>query len=132
MIVILFKNRPLIPFEDIEIKFPPEKFKMFIALGYKELNQLRARIYKDAEKRGYELISYISSKAFVWKNVEIGKNCFIFEDNTVQPYVKIGDNVTLWSGNHIGHHSIIRDNCFVSSHVVVSGYCEIKENCFLE
>ena len=126
-----FQNRPLIPFEDIEIKFPPEKFKMFIALGYKELNQLRARIYKDAEKRGYELISYISSKAFVWKNVEIGKNCFIFEDNTVQPYVKIGDNVTLWSGNHIGHHSIIRDNCFVSSHVVVSGYCEIKENCFL-
>ena len=73
-----FQNRPLIPFEDIEIKFPPEKFKMFIALGYKELNQLRARIYKDAEKRGYELISYISSKAFVWKNVEIGKIVLFF------------------------------------------------------
>ena len=52
-----------------------------------------------------------------------GDNCFILEDNTVQPFVTIGNNVTLWSGNHIGHDSVIEDDCFISSHVVVSGTC---------
>ena len=54
-----------------------------------------------------------------------GDNCFILEDNTVQPFVRIGSNVTLWSGNHIGHDSTIGDHCFISSHVVVSGHVDI-------
>jgi len=61
----------------------------------------------------------------------VGDNCFIFEDNTVQPFVTIGNNVTLWSGNHIGHHSVIHDHCFIASHVVVSGGVEIGEQCFI-
>jgi UDP-3-O-[3-hydroxymyristoyl] glucosamine N-acyltransferase len=73
----------------------------------------------------------VSSRAFVWRNVEIGEHAFIFEDNTIQPFVKLGANVVLWSGNHIGHHSVVRDNVFISSHVVVSGFCDIGENCFL-
>jgi UDP-3-O-[3-hydroxymyristoyl] glucosamine N-acyltransferase len=60
-----------------------------------------------------------------------GDNCFIFEDNTIQPFVKIGSNVTLWSGNHIGHHSTIESHNFISSHVVISGHCHIGPNCFL-
>ena len=61
----------------------------------------------------------------------IGENCFIFEDNTIQPFVSIGNNVTLWSGNHIGHHSVIRDHTFIASHVVISGGVEIGEQCFI-
>jgi UDP-3-O-[3-hydroxymyristoyl] glucosamine N-acyltransferase len=80
---------------------------------------------------GYKMASYISSEAFVWKDVEVGDNCFILEGNVLQSFTKIGNNVTLWSGNHIGHESIIRDNCFISSHVVIAGACEIKENCFI-
>lgn len=122
---------PVEPFEEIEKKYDPGKTKMFVAVGYTDLNRLRARFFKEAKEKGYALVSYVSSRSFVWRNVEIGENCFIFEDNTVQPFVKIGNNVTLWSGNHIGHHSVIEDNCFISSHVVVSGFCEIGDNCFL-
>jgi UDP-3-O-[3-hydroxymyristoyl] glucosamine N-acyltransferase len=61
----------------------------------------------------------------------VGDNCFILENNVIQPFVRVGNNVTLWSGNHIGHHSTIGDHCFISSHVVISGSCEIGENCFL-
>jgi acyl-[acyl carrier protein]--UDP-N-acetylglucosamine O-acyltransferase len=61
----------------------------------------------------------------------VGENCFILEDNTIQPFVTIGNNVTMWSGNHIGHDSIIEDHCFISSHVVVSGHVHIRPYCFL-
>jgi len=121
---------PILPFEDIEKKFSPLEYDMFIALVYNNLNKIRERIFYEAKKKGYKLASYISSKSFVWRNVQMGENCFIFEDNTVQPFVKIGDNNILWSGNHIGHHSVIGSHNFISSHVVISGFCNVGNNNF--
>jgi sugar O-acyltransferase (sialic acid O-acetyltransferase NeuD family) len=122
---------PVVPFETLEESFPPEEYDVYVAATYTQLNRLRTRLADEAKARGYRLASYVSSRAFVWRNVAVGEHCFVFEDNTVQPFVKLGRNVVLWSGNHIGHHSTIGDNTFVSSHVVVSGFCEIGENCFL-
>jgi sugar O-acyltransferase (sialic acid O-acetyltransferase NeuD family) len=95
------------------------------------MNKIREEKYFQAKSKGYQLVSYISSKCSYMSQYECGDNCFIFEDNTIQPFVKIGNNVTLWSGNHIGHHSTIHDHNFISSHVVISGHCEIKSNCFI-
>jgi sugar O-acyltransferase (sialic acid O-acetyltransferase NeuD family) len=95
-----------------------------------KLNRNRMRFYDEAKARGYALANYVSSRAFVWPNVRLGDNVFIFENNVVQPFVEIGSNVVLWSGNHIGHHSRVGSHCFISSHVVVSGFCDIGEACF--
>ena len=122
---------PVVHFEELEQSYSPAEFKVFVAISYTRLNRVRARLYKEAKQKGYEVVSYVSSRAFVWHNVEIGENCFILENNVVQYAVKIGNNIVLWSGNHIGHQTIIRDNAFISSHVVVSGYCDVGENCFL-
>jgi len=122
---------PVVPFEELETRFDPKTHHVFVALVYTQMNRPRTRLYREARAKGFPMASYVSSKAFVWKNVKLGENCFIFEDNTVQPFVKIGDNVILWSGNHIGHHSVVRDNCFIASHAVISGFCDIGENCFL-
>lgn len=122
---------PVVPFETVQESYHPEECVMFVAVGYPRLNRLRARLFHGAKEKGYTLVSYVSPKAFVWRNVQIGENCFIFENNVIQPFVKIGNNVTLWSGNHVGHHSTIRDHCFIASHVVISGSVEIGEYCFL-
>ena len=122
---------PVVPFEEIERHFAPAHTSFYAALAYAQLNRLRMRLYEAAKGKGYVPASYISSRAFVWPNVQLGEHCFVFEDNTVQPFVRIGRNVVLWSGNHIGHHSEIGDHCFVSSHVVVSGFCSIGPRCFL-
>ncbi len=124
-------NLPVVHFEEVEKLYDPAEYKAFVAVSYTQLNRVRARLYLEAKKKGYGFVSYVSSKAFVWHNVEIGENCFIMEQNVLQYAVKVGNNVVLWSGNHIGHQSVIKDNVFISSHVVVSGYCEVGENCFL-
>lgn len=124
-------DKPIVAFDEITSHFPPESHHAFVAIPASQLNRLRTRLYKETKSKGYTCATYISSHAFVWRNAEIGENCFIFEDNTIQPFVKIGNNVILWSGNHIGHQTVIEDNCFLSSHVVVSGYCRIGESCFL-
>jgi sugar O-acyltransferase (sialic acid O-acetyltransferase NeuD family) len=122
---------PLVPFEELEEIFRPQEHHVFAALVYTQLNRLRTRLAGEAKRKGFALASYVSTRAFLWRNVEVGEHCFIFEDNTVQPFVRLGNNVVLWSGNHIGHHSTIGDNCFISSHVVISGFVEVGENCFL-
>lgn len=122
---------PVVPFEEVVNRFPPETHFMYVAVVYGRLNRIREEICRRAKDSGYPLASYVSSQAFVWRNVALGEHCFVFEDNTVQPFVSIGDNVVLWSGNHIGHHSKIGDHCFITSHVVISGWCDIGDHCFL-
>jgi len=122
---------PVVPFEEVETKYPPGQYKMLVAIGYNEGNHLRARKYEEAKAKGYELITYVNSRTAIWGEVEIGDNCFIFENETIQPFVKIGNDVVIWSGNHIGHHSTIGDHCFISSHVVISGGAVVEPYSFL-
>ena len=121
----------VVPFEDLERLYPPSEYAMFVAVGYKRVNRARAEIYALCKAKGYELISYCSSKAVHVGPLEMGDNCFIFENNVIQPFVKIGSDVVLWSGNHIGHDAKIGDHVFIASHAVVSGRVEIGDYCFV-
>lgn len=124
-------GHPVVAYEKLLNLFPPGEYGFFAAPVYTQLNRLRQRFYEQCKAWGYIPLTYKSPHAFVWENVEIGENSFIFEDNTVQYNAKIGNNVILWSGNHIGHSAIIEDNVFISSHVVVSGYTKVGKNSFL-
>ena len=126
-----FKGLPVVPFEKIEDLYPSSEYDMFIAVADKKVNKIRAKIFQDAKNKGYHLISYVNSKVTKWEELDIGENCFIFENVVIQPYVKIGNNVIIWSGDHIGHHSEISDHCFITSHVVISGNVKIGPYCFL-
>lgn len=126
-----FEGLPVVPFEELAQRFPPDRVHAFAPMSHRRMNRARAEIYAALKALGYTLISYVSSRASVFPNAIVGDNCFILEDNTIQPLVTIGSNVVLWSGNHIGHHSIIHDHVFFTSHVVLSGHCVVNPYCFL-
>ena len=126
----LFKELPVVDFEFIEHLFNPNDYYFFAPLAASKMKKFREKIYYSIKAKGYQMISYISNKATVLTK-DIGENCFILEDNTIQPFVKIGDNVVIWSGNHIGHHTFLKNHVTITSHVVISGHCEIGNNCFL-
>jgi sugar O-acyltransferase (sialic acid O-acetyltransferase NeuD family) len=126
-----FLGLPLVAFEDVTRHFSPDTHSAFVAVSSTQLNRVRTRLFAAVKQAGYSCVSYVSSKAFVWRNVEIGENTFVFENNVLQHRVRVGDNVILWSGNHVGHQTVIEDNCFVSSHVVISGFCRIGAGSFM-
>lgn len=125
-----FCGLPIIAFENIEKEYPISDFKFFAPMSPQKMNSLREQVYYAIKEKGYELISYISSKATLFNN-PIGDNCFILENNTLQPFTTIGNNVIMWSGNHIGHHSTIKDHIMFTSHVVLSGHCVVENYCTL-
>lgn len=126
-----FCGLPVVAFEQVAESYPPDTYDFFVALGYSKLNGLRKEKYYAVKNLGYRLANYVSPLATLLNDNNIGENCFILEDNTIQPFAIIGNNVTLWSGNHIGHHSSIADHCFITSHVVISGGVTIEESCFI-
>ena len=117
-------------FENLPKTHPPSTYSLFAPMTGVRMNNSRMEIYNQGKRLGYTFISYISSKATTFNNV-IGENCFILEDNTIQPYTSIGNNVILWSGNHIGHHGRIGDHVFFTSHVVMSGHCDIQDRSWI-
>ena len=126
-----FLGLPVYDFETLESTRSPLIFEVYIAISHVKLNRTRAKMYYEAKQKGFKCANYISSHAFVWRNVKLGDNIFIFENNVLQPNVKLGNNITLWSGNHIGHRSVIHDHVFISSQCVIAGFCEIGEYSFL-
>lgn len=127
----VFYDLPVIDFENIASIYPPDEYEVFVAITYVQLNRSRKRLYEKCKEMGYKCATYISSRAFVWKNVSVGENCFIFENNTLQHKVSVGNNVIIWSGNHIGHRTVIGDNCWLTSHDVISGFCNIGAGSFI-
>lgn len=125
-----FRGLPVVAFENVESSHPPAFFKFFAPMSPRRMNRLREEVYHAIKGKGYQLISYISSKATFFENL-IGDNCFILENNTIQPFTSIGNNVILWSGNHIGHHGQIKDHVTFTSHVVLSGHCVVEPYCVL-
>ena len=122
---------PIITFENIEEKFPPSEFSMFIALAYSEMNKKRTKFFEEAKSKGYELYSYIHPSTKIWDKFEMGENCFILANNVIQPFVKIGNNVLIGSNNLISHNTTIDDNCFITSNVNMGGHVTIGKNCFV-
>lgn len=126
-----FLSKPVVPFEKAHEVYPPQKFDMFVAVGYHDLNGLREIKCADARKVGYQLVSVVSPNAHVPTNVVHGHNCFIMPPSIIHPCVKLGNNVFVWSGALIGHHSIIDDNCWFTSNCNIGGNVTIGKNCFI-
>ncbi len=126
-----FQGLPLISASSLPERFPPNEYQLFVALSYQERNHTRCNKIMALKQLGYRFASYVSSRCTFLTSSTVGENCFILEDNTIQPFVSIGNDVFIWSGNHIGHDSEICDHNFISSHVVISGHCKINSFCFL-
>ena len=126
-----FCGLDVVPFEEIETLYPSKDYSIFVAVGYSEMNKLRSDLFDKCKEMSYTLPSFISPSCNFLSDEEPGENCFILEDNTIQPFVKIGNNVTIWSGNHIGHDVVIGDHCFITSHVVISGFTIVGKFSFI-
>jgi sugar O-acyltransferase (sialic acid O-acetyltransferase NeuD family) len=121
---------PTVSFESVEKQYPPKKYELFVALGYQELNALRARKCSEAKTKGYNLVSYIHPESGLPRDCEYGENCFIMNNVLIHPRVRLGNDVFVWSGAMIGHHSTIGDHCWITSCANISGVVTVGNNCF--
>ena len=126
-----FNKKPVVAFEHLKEEYPPSKFNIFIAVGYRDLNKLREKKFLEAKSKGYSCISFIHPRAGNFDPKIIGENSFIMEHQSIQPFSKIGNNCFIWSGVLIAHHSVIKDHCWITSESSIAGNTTVGERCFL-
>lgn len=122
---------PVIPFEQIENKFPPHSAKMLVGAGFQQQNRLRSRKYEEAKAKGYDLIQFVSPSAHVAASVEMGSNCVVHEGAILQSFCRIGEDTQILSGANVSHHCEIGDHCFLAGSVALGGGCTIGDHCFV-
>jgi len=126
-----FLGRPLVAFDEVAERFPPERFGLFVAIGYHALNAVRAQRCADARSLGYTLPSYVASTAWLPEGVAPGDNALILDRVTVQPGARLGRNVALWSGVVVGHHSVVDDDAWLAAGAVIGGGSRIGAGSFV-
>lgn len=126
---------PVVAFEDLLDVYPPGDHLLFVAVGVTRVNRMRAERVAQAREKGYDLVSFVSSRAIVWPDLRVGANTAIMEGCIIQPFARVGDGVTVGPGTTIGHDGDIGDHVFIglraslSGDVVVEPYAILGANC---
>lgn len=126
-----FEGLPLVPFERLEAYYPPSDYRLLIPMGYQHINGVRRARFESAKRRGYGFVSYVSSRASVWPDLNIGENVLIYEHAIIQPFARIGSNCIIRSGAHISHHCEVADHAFIAAEVAMGGEGYVGEQSFV-
>lgn len=126
-----FHGKPVVAFDELPSRFPPSQYQVLIAVGYHDLNAVRAAKYEAAKAAGYTLASFVSPRAGVGDWLEAGDNCIVLDNAVIEPGVRLGNNVVIWSSVLIGHHSTIDDHAWVAGQAVFGGSAHLGERSFV-
>lgn len=125
-----FCDLPIIPFESIDNYYSPDEYMIFIAVGYSNMRS-RVSLYEKVKLKKYKSPNYISSKALVSNNVDIGDNNVFMADVVVEPFVKVGSNNIFWSSSTICHDVNIASHSFIAAQTLIGGGVLVGDNCFI-
>lgn len=122
---------PVVDFAHLEEVFPPEDNMLMFAVGAHQQNTLRRDRFSSAKRRGYEVATYISSRAITWPDLSIGEGVLVFEGAIVQPHARIGRNTAIRSAVHLSHHVVVGDHCFIGPGACLGGGAVVEDRCFI-
>jgi len=80
----------------------PSSIALCVAIGFKRVNRARAEIYDQVKAAGYEMITYVSSKAIRVGKVTIGDNVRIHPQVVIESHASIGSGSEIFPGTYIG------------------------------
>jgi sugar O-acyltransferase (sialic acid O-acetyltransferase NeuD family) len=122
---------PVVPFDIVKTAFPPDSYKMKIAVGYLQNNKIRKERYLSSKEMGYQLINFISPKAVIFPETEVGDNCLVSHFAVISPDAKIRNNVIIGSNCTLGHDVVVGDHCYFSNGVSIAGGVIVGPGCFI-
>ena len=122
---------PVVAFEDMASLYPAADHCLITAVGYREMNDLRARKYREGRAKGYAFASYVHPSVVRHDCVTVGENTIVLDHVALHPYTRVGNSVFIASNASVGHGCTIGDHCWINSGVSIGGETEIGERTFL-
>lgn len=103
-------------------KLYPEFQLLLVAIGN---NSLRERIYKDAEKIGYQFPNIIVPSAYISPYAKLGTGVIVLNNAVIQNNAKIGSGTILNPGVEAHHDSTIGEYSLIYTNTVIRSLTHI-------
>ena len=120
---------PVIPFDELPAKCPPNEYDILIALGYQRMNDIRKATYGKIKDLGYDVLSYVHPSVIMLTD-KIGEGNIFLEGTVVGLDCVIGNCNIFKASTHISHDTVIGDFNYFSVSTSIAGEVTIKDNCF--
>lgn len=121
---------PVVADDELLRRFPPDRFDAFAAVGYQDLNGLRAGVVDRLRGWGYRLVSLVNPSAR--DLVRTGGNCLVIPGDTqLEPFVTLGDDVFVWNAVSLSHFVEVGDHTWISNGTAVGGNAVIGAGCLV-
>ncbi len=124
-----FDNIPLVPFEEISVKYPASEYGILIAAGFKKMNTLRNRVYKQVKEWGYKVEGFIHPKATI-ETEDFGEGLIVLANTYIGPWCKIGVCNIFMENMILGHYITVGDFNYLSN-ATIGGHSKVGNNCFI-
>lgn len=121
----IFCDLPLVPFSRVQDIFYPPECEMIIAVGFIDMNDLRAEKYRQAREKGYTFASYVHESVFKHDGVSIEDNCVILDHVSIHAGCTIQRGVFISSNVNLGHDCNIGSFSWINAGVSIGGGCKI-------
>lgn len=125
-----FLGLPLLPFSQVEQHLAPADHTILIAVGFLEMNALRARKEREAEEKGYHLASFVHESVIRHDEVVFEDGCIVLDHVSIHPGSRIGRGTFISSNVNLGHDCQLGAHVWINAGVSIAGGCEIGEACF--
>ncbi len=122
---------PLVPFDSVEVRFPPESVAMLTVLGGLGGWAARKALFDRAKLKGYRHLNYVHPSAVVQGARDWGENNIVFPFTTVGFDGRMGDNNVLREKVYLGHDHVIGDHTFLGVGCTVGGGARIGSGAYL-
>lgn len=122
---------PTTPLSGLAKAFPPGSCRILMAVGYDDLNRVRASLFLRLKEMGYGIETYVHPQALVHTEQPIGEGSVVLPGAVVEPAAVVGANTMVWCNVTVAHHSRIGDNCWVAAGTVLAGQASIGRNTFV-
>jgi sugar O-acyltransferase (sialic acid O-acetyltransferase NeuD family) len=119
------------PMSQLRATFPPDDYRILMAVGYGDLNRIRESLFRRLKEMGYAVETYVHPQAHVHTENPLGEGSIVLPGAVVEPHAAVGANTMVWCNVVLAHHCQVGDHCWLAGGAVVAGQASIGDNSFV-
>jgi sugar O-acyltransferase (sialic acid O-acetyltransferase NeuD family) len=125
-----FQGLPLVPFEAVASRFPPDRFDALVAVGFAGMNDLRRARHEALAAMGYGFASYVHPSVVRHPGVVIEDGCIVYDHVALHPGTRVARGSFIASNASLGHDCVVGPFGWINSGVALAGGVEVGEQSF--
>lgn len=121
---------PWVSYARILELYPPDQYDMLALFNGSRSMRARDKMFHKAKSSGYRMRNYISARADIAPDVQMGENNLIMGASYIGFGGIMGDNNLIRQSVYLGHEFKMGNNNIITAGCNIGGLCNIQNGCY--